>query len=318
MKPVWLDADPGFDDWLAMLMLAQNAEIDWVGTSIVHGNAPLASTLQNAINICEYYGLPTPLFAGCDQALGGIGETAQKILGETGMRTSAATLPIARTPLQSISDDAVSILVNTIGQFPKKLTILATGPLTNIATALKRQPTIAAQVGNIILMGGSTDRGNHTPAAEFNIYADPEAADIVFQSGIDITMFGLNVCRNILLTQQDTLRFKSLVSARAQCFTGYLDGYQRIRSSDGNAPMPLYDPVVTAFLKRPELFDLVPAHVAIELCGTHTRGMTVCDFKVNTDRPANVLIGAVSSNANAIRDLILGDAYERLLKFEPE
>jgi purine nucleosidase len=303
MTPVWLDADPGFDDWMTMLILAQahrEKKIKWLGTSIVHGNAPLATTWVNAQAIASQYKLPCEFFQGCETALVGGEITAQNILGSNGMRTTAAplqtTLPISLGPT-----NAISKLIAAVEQNANELILLATGPLTNIAQALKQQSSIAKQVKQLILMGGSTDRGNHTPAAEFNIFADPEAASIVFNSGLNIAMFGLNVCRQILLTQEDVKRIKRLPSPEAQCFAGYLDGYQKIRSHDGSVPMPLYDPLVAAYLVSPALFELDTARVDIELRGEFTRGMTVCNFKNKSNPNASV---AMKCNAEEIRELI--------------
>jgi purine nucleosidase len=305
MTPVWLDADPGFDDWMTMLILAQahrEKKIRWLGTSIVHGNAPLATTWVNAQAIASQYKLLCEFFQGSATALEGNQITAQNVLGENGMRTTGEPL-LTASPKSSITENAIEALIQSVEQNPHSLVLIATGPLTNIAQALKQQPRIAKQVKQLILMGGSTDRGNHTPAAEFNIFADPEAASIVFNSGLNIAMFGLNVCRQILLTQEDVKRFKRLPSPEAKCFAGYLDGYQKIRSHDGSAPMPLYDPIVAAYLLSPALFKLDAARVDIELHGEFTRGMTVCNFKAGTNTAANASV-AVQCNAEEVRELL--------------
>jgi purine nucleosidase len=305
MMPVWLDADPGFDDWMTMLILAQahrTQEIDWLGTSIVHGNAPLTTTWENAQAIASQYKLPCEFFQGCATALEGNQITAQNILGENGMRTTGEPL-LAASPKSVTTENAIEALIQAVEQNPHSLVLIATGPLTNIAQALKQQPSIAKQVKQLIVMGGSTDRGNHTPAAEFNIFADPEAASVVFNSGLNIAMFGLNVCRQVMLTQDDIERFRKMSGSAAQCFSGYLDAYQKIRSRDGSAPMPLYDPIVAAYLLRPSLFELEAARVDIELCGEYTRGMTVCNFKIKTSAEANASI-AMKCNAEKVRKLI--------------
>jgi purine nucleosidase len=307
MTPVWLDADPGFDDWVTMLILAQahrEKKIKWLGTSIVHGNAPLATTWVNAQAIASQYKLPCELFQGFATALEGSQITAQSILGENGMRTTGEPL-LTTSPESAATENAIEALIQAVEQNPHNLVLIATGPLTNIAQALKQQPRIAKQVKQLILMGGSTDRGNQTPAAEFNIFADPEAASIVFNSGLNsglnIAMFGLNVCRQVLLTQEDVKRFKRLPSPEAKCFAGYLDGYQKIRSHDGSAPMPLYDPIVAAYLLRPSLFDLDGARVDIELHGEFTRGMTVCNFKNKSNPNASV---SMKCKAEEVRELM--------------
>lgn len=313
-RPIWLDTDPGFDDWLTMLMLAADEQVDWIGTSVVAGNAPLPTTLDNALRICHHYGVAAPVFAGCDKPLAGPIETAQRVLGPQGMHTTGDPLP----PCPSIKrvgsapacttlappNAAVPALLHALRHSPSPVTLIAIGPLTTIATALQCAPDLKPHLHEIVLMGGSTDRGNHTPAAEFNIYADPDAADIVFNAGVPLRMFGLNVCRQVLLTQAEVQQVRHWPGQRAQWLAGYLDAYQRIRSADGSVPMPLYDPVVSAWLAAPDLFEFSPARVDIELTGRFTRGMTVCDFKPDAGRPFNAQV-AMLADGPAVVALML-------------
>jgi purine nucleosidase len=296
-RNIWLDADPGFDDWLTMLLLASEPALHWAGLSVVAGNAPLHIILDNALRMRALHGWRVPVHAGAAQPLAGAQETAQSILGEQGMRTTGEILPHTRS--QADSHDAVQAMLLHLRK-TSCTTLLATGPLTNIALALQQDCAAFAKVDEIILMGGSTDRGNHTPAAEFNMYADPEAADVVFRSGVLIRMFGLNLCRQLLLTQAHVREVKSLPSAAAQIVAGYLDSYQRIRSSDGSVPMPLYDPVVALYLLQPDLFEFQAAPVDIELQGRFTRGMTVCDLRNRKVRPANVQVAMQVSSQQAL------------------
>ena len=277
LRPVWLDTDPGFDDWLTMLMRAAQPGLRWLGVSVVAGNAPLQVTLANALRIRHHYGLRVPMYRGSDRPLAGRIETAERILGAQGMRTTGDALP--DVPDLADDGDAIAAFIAALASSPQPVTVVAIGPLTNIARALQAAPLARERIAEIVLMGGSTDRGNHTPAAEFNIYADPEAADIVFSSGVPLRMFGLNVCRQVLLTREQVAEVRSWPGERARWLAGHLEGYQRIRSADGSVPMPLYDPVVAVWLARPELFTFQPARVDIELQGKFTRGMTVCDFR---------------------------------------
>jgi purine nucleosidase len=176
--------------------------------------------------------------------------------------------------------------------------------LTHIALALRKEPRVREHIAELVLMGGSTERGNHTPAAEFNIAADPEAADIVFAAGLPLRMFGLNVCRQVLLTREHVETVRGWPGQRALWLAGYLDAYQRMRQPDGGAPMPLYDPVVAAWLWQPELFRFQPARVDIELQGRFTRGMTVCDFRIGPQRPANAEV-AMAADGPAVIELVL-------------
>jgi purine nucleosidase len=301
-RPVWLDTDPGFDDWLTLLMLAAQPGLRWLGVSVVAGNAPLETTLANALRIRHHYGLCVPVFRGCDRPLAGPLETAQRILGPQGMRTTGEPLP--EVSVSPDGDDAVAAFVAALMASPEPVTVLAIGPLTNIARALQAAPAIRDHIGELVLMGGSSDRGNHTPAAEFNIYADPEAADIVFSAGLPLRMFGLNVCRQVLLAREHVEVVRAWPGAQARWLAGHLEAYQRIRSADGSVPMPLYDPVVAVWLAQPDLFTFQPARVDIELQGRFTRGMTVCDFRVGVDRPANAQV-AMTADGPAVVEAML-------------
>lgn len=302
MRKIWLDTDPGFDDWLTMLLLSVNPWLDWLGVSVAAGNAPLDVTYDNALRIKAHYGLDVPLYRGCADPLNGRQETAQCILGEAGMRTTGASLPPVAAAAAGLH--ACDALVAAIRQHPGEITLLAIAPLTNIATALLQAPDIAAQIKEIILMGGSTDQGNHTAAAEFNIYADPEAADVVFRSGVPLRMFGLNLCRQLAVTGAEVEQLRQVGTPRSDWLAGYLESYLRIRSADGSVPMPMYDPVVALYLRWPELFEFKPAHVDIELDGRLTRGMTVCEFRVPKRAAANVEIAMTTNGWLAMQHLM--------------
>ena len=201
--------------------------------------------------------------------------------------------------------DAVTALGNALRNSPEPVTVLAIGPLTNIARTLQAEPALVDRIHELVLMGGSTERGNHTPAAEFNIYVDPEAADVVFnQAGLKRRMFGLNVCRQVLLERAHVQEVQSWPGERAMCLAGYLDAYQRIRHPDGRVPMPLYDPVTSAWLLRPELFTFQSARVDIELQGRFTRGMTVCDWRIGQSALPNTEI-AMTADGPRVVDAVL-------------
>ncbi|MCC6250411.1 MAG: nucleoside hydrolase [Rubrivivax sp.] len=312
-RPVWLDTDPGLDDWLTMLMLAADPQLQWLGTSVVAGNAPLETTLDNALRIARHYGLDVPVHRGCSMPLAGRPETAQRVLGVQGMRTHGEPLPPA--PGASAGDDGVAALLDALRTSARPVTIVAIGPLTNLATALRREPGVVARIDEVLLMGGSTDRGNHTPAAEFNIVADPEAADVVFSAELRLRMFGLNLCRQVGVEAAHVEQVRRWPGRRAAWLAGYLQAYQRLRSADGSVPMPLYDPVVAAWLAAPALFEFSPARVDIELQGRFTRGMTVCDFKADRLRPFNALV-AMRADGPAVMQLVLERVHRALARAE--
>ena len=308
-RTLWLDCDPGLDDWLTLLLLARQPAFDLAGVSITAGNAPLAITLANAQRIRGLHGLQVPLHAGASESLKAKSAiTAQNVLGVQGMRTTGTAIESVTEATVSTgdSDDAVAALLahlhaSQTNHPAQRTTLVAIGPLTNIALAIERDPVAMQSLTEIVIMGGSTERGNHTPAAEFNIYADPEAADIVFRSGIPIRMFGLNLCRQLLLTRAHVERIQSWdASNAAQVLVGYINAYQRIRSADGAIPMPLYDPAVALWLLAPELFEFQAAPVDIELQGQHTRGMTVCDLRNRDERPCNAHIAMQVNGDEAI------------------
>jgi purine nucleosidase len=306
-QALWLDCDPGLDDWLTWLLLERAPGFDLLGVSVTHGNAPLDVCLRNALRIKAHHGLRAPVHAGAAQAtaqkMGRASETAQHILGTDGMRTTGAAL--SQTQLQAEPTNALAAM--GVACANHALTLVCTGPLTNVAHLLTQTN---ARPQRIVLMGGSTDRGNHTPAAEFNTFADPEAASLVFASGVPVSMFGLNLCRQVLLTQAHVREISQLDAVLG----GYVDGYQRIRSADGSVPMPLYDPCVALHVLRPELFTLQSAQVDVELKGEFTRGMTVCDFKAANrarNRTAHVQV-AMQADGPAALDLMLAQLAQAL------
>lgn len=306
-RPVWLDTDPGFDDWLTWLLLAAHPGLRLLGIGVVAGNAPLQTTLANALAIRQLHqlqrdGMPLPIHRGSDRPLAAPLETAQHILGAQGMRSTG--LPLPPSDAKPDSNYAVAALLAALRESPEPVTVVAIGPLTNIARSLQAEPTAVKKIAELVLMGGSTDRGNHTPAAEFNIHADPEAADIVFNAGLKLRMFGLNLCRQVLVTQADVTQLRSLPGHPAQCLADHFDAYQRIRSADGSVPMPLYDPVVAAWLWQPELFSFQPARVDIELQGRFTRGMTVCDLRPAALPRANAKV-AITADGPAVVALMM-------------
>lgn len=288
MRKLWLDTDPGFDDWMTWAMLAHDPQFELLGVSIVAGNAPLCATLDNALRIRQRHGWQFPLHAGCDRPLVQRQETAQDVLGAAGLDTVGRVLPASNGRPSGLH--GATALIDCVRAHPGEVTLVAIGPLTNLATAFAQAPDIAPKLREIVLMGGSTDRGNTTAVAEFNIFADPEAAAQVFAAGVPISMFGLNLCRQITVGADDVARVRSFGTPLAELFADHLAAYVGIALRRGRPRMALYDPVTALWLARPELFTLEPAHVAIELAGTHTRGMTVCEFRVPAKAQPNARV----------------------------
>jgi purine nucleosidase len=287
-RKIIIDTDPGQDDAVAILLaLASPEEIEVLGITCVAGNVPLALTSKNARMICELAGKTNvPVFAGCDKPLGRPLVTAEHVHGKTGL--DGPDLPDPVMPLQDAH--AVDFIIDTLRAASKgTVTLCPLGPLTNIATALQKAPDIAGRVQEIVLMGGAYfEVGNITPAAEFNIYVDPQAADIVFKSGIKIVVMPLDVTHRALVTSTRNAAFRDLgtpVGLAVAQMTEFFEWYDKEKY--GSEGAPLHDPCVTAYLINPDLFTGRHVNVEIETASELTLGMTVADWWGVTDRAPN-------------------------------
>ncbi len=295
---LWLDTDPGFDDWMAWLLIESLPQLRLLGVSVVAGNAPLPRTLSNALRIKAFHGFDTPVFSGCDRPLAQPQVTAQNVLGAQGMATTGRALPETLAPLTA--GHGVMALIDCVHANPGAVTLLAVGPLSNIATAFMLAPELPGLLKSIVIMGGSTVGGNATAAAEFNIYADPEAAAHVFACGAPIHMFGLNVCRQVPVSNAEVTMVRGIGSNQALVFADYLDAYVDISRQRGRPFQSVYDPTPVMWLARPELFELKPARVDIELTGSFTRGMTVCDLRAPALARANAQVAMAAQGDVAL------------------
>ncbi len=289
-RKIIIDTDPGQDDAVAILLaLASPSEIDLLGITCVAGNVPLDLTTRNARIICELAGRPDmPVFAGCDRPLRRALVTAEHVHGKTGL--DGPTLPEPTMPLQSAH--AVDFIIDTLRQHPaNSVTLCPLGPLTNIATALQKAPDIAGRIEQIVLMGGAYfEVGNITPTAEFNIYVDPEAADIVFKSGVKITVLPLDVTHKALVTAARNDAFRALNTPVGIAVAQMTDFFERFdKEKYGSDGAPLHDPCVIAYLLAPQLFAGRHINIEIETTSPLTLGMTVADWWRVTDRAPNAL-----------------------------
>jgi purine nucleosidase len=300
MRRIWIDTDPGFDDLVTLVCASRAKRLQIEAIGVVAGNAPLTQTLHNVLTIADAFEICVPIYAGCDRALLRSSITAENVLGVGAFGTIGAKLPEPKRLVSS--GHAVLKLIETVMQNPNQITLIAIGPLTNIALAMRLEPRLARAFQEIILMGGSSDRGNHTAAAEFNFYADPEAAAIVFSSGAKISMFGLNLTRQVLLTENHLARVRASQAVHATALADMTAHYLQIRA---NKIMPLHDPVTIAYLLQPELFSLEPAYVQIETNGTLSLGASICEFRVPAKANANALV-ATKANGEAVMEIILG------------
>ncbi|MDJ0629881.1 MAG: nucleoside hydrolase [Rhodobacter sp.] len=296
-RKIIIDTDPGQDDAVAILLALASPELEVLGITAVAGNVPLPLTAKNARVVCELADrVDIPVFAGCDAPLTRPLVTAEHVHGKTGL--DGIDLPDPKMPLQDAH--AVDFIVDTLRQEPAgTVTLCPLGPLTNIATAFSRAPEIVGKVQDIVLMGGAYFQvGNITPAAEFNIYVDPEAAEIVFKSGVSLTVKPLDVTHKALTTRSRVEAFRALGTPVGHAVAAWTDFFERFDIAKyGSAGAPLHDPTVIAYLLKPELFSGRYINVEIETRSDLTRGMTVADWWGVTDRKPNALfIGDVDAD----------------------
>lgn len=287
-RKIIIDTDPGQDDAVAILVaLASPDELEVLGITAVAGNVPLELTQKNARIVCELANRPNMrVFAGCDRPLGRQLVTAEHVHGKTGL--DGPSLPDPKIPLQD--EHAVDFIIRSLREAASKtITLCPLGPLTNIATAFQKAPDIVPMVQEIVLMGGAYfEVGNITPTAEFNIYVDPEAADIVFKSAVPIVVLSLDVTHKALVTNDRNDAFRNLNTAAGRAVADMTDFFERFdKEKYGSAGAPLHDPCVIAYLLRPQLFSGRHINVMIETQSELTRGMTVADWWRVSERPAN-------------------------------
>lgn len=290
-RKIIIDTDPGQDDAAAILLaLASPEEIEVLGLCAVAGNVPLRMTSRNARIILELCGrTDVKVYEGVDRPMRRPLVTAEHVHGKTGL--DGADLP---EPTMTVEPQhAVDFIIETLRREPAgSVTLCTLGPLSNIGTALERAPEIAPKIREIVMMGGGFfEGGNITPAAEFNIYVDPEAADLVFRSGIPLVMMPLDVTHKLLTTKARVGRIAALGTRLSEVMVQWLEFFERFDiekyGSDGG---PLHDPSVIAYLLKPELFSGRHCNVEIETASELTVGMTVVDWWRVTQREPNVQV----------------------------
>ncbi len=286
-RDIIIDTDPGQDDAVAILLALASPELNVLGITAVAGNVPLPLTQKNARIVCELAGKPdTLVFAGCDAPLSRKLVTAEHVHGKTGL--DGPQLDDPTMPLQD--QHAVDWIIDTCrAADPDSITLCPLGPLTNIATALQRAPDIKTAIAEIVLMGGAYfEVGNITPAAEFNIYVDPEAAQIVFASGLPLTVMPLDMTHKALTTKPRIEAFRQMGTRVGDMTAAWTDFFERFDMEKyGSEGAPLHDPTVIAYLIEPELFSGRHINVEIETTSDLTLGMTVADWWGVTDREPN-------------------------------
>lgn len=288
-KKIIIDTDPGQDDAVAILLaLASPEDVDVLGIVAVAGNVGLAQNARNALKVVELSGhTDVPVHAGAARPIRRALVTAEHVHGQTGL--DGPDLPEPQIELRE--RHGVDFIIDTLRAEPSNTVSLATlGPLTNIALAMIKAPDITERIAQIVMMGGAYfEVGNITPTAEFNIYVDPEAADVVLRSGVPITMAPLDATHEALTTHERLDRFRALGNDTGRAVADMLAFSERFDLEKyGESGAPLHDPCVLAYLIDPDLFEGRKINVSIETAGTFTTGMTVVDYWRITDRPRNV------------------------------
>jgi len=306
-----IDCDPGQDDAVALfLAMASSDELEILGITAVAGNVPLELTQRNVRLMCDIAGhSDIPVFAGCDRPMVRDLLTAEKVHGKTGIDGIEIVDP--QTPLQE--QHAVDFIVETLrAAEDESVTLVPTGPLTNIGTVIDRAPDLLPKIRQLVIMGGAMrEGGNYSPSAEFNILVDPHAADIVFSCGRPITSMGLDVTHQVLSTRARVERIRKLDNPVATATAGMLGFFERHDSKKyGVEGAPLHDPCTIAWLLAPELFEGKFCNLSVETQSELTMGHTAIDFWHVTDRPHNVN-WIYSVDADGFYDLLT----ERLARF---
>jgi len=288
-RKIIIDTDPGQDDAVAILLALASPELEVLGITCVAGNVPLALTALNARKVCELAGRPDMrVFAGCDRPMARALVTAEYLHGKSGL--DGIVLPEPEMELQE--QHAVDFLIESLRESPAgTITLCLLGPLTNIATAFERAPDIKDRVAEIVLMGGAYfEVGNTTPAAEFNIHVDPQAAEIVFKSGAQIVVMPLDVTHKALTSRARIEAFRAMGTQVSHAVASWTDFFERFDMAKyGSQGAPLHDPCVIAYLLAPDLFTGRHINVEIETQSELTMGMTVADWWGVTNRAPNAL-----------------------------
>lgn len=274
MNKVILDCDPGHDDAFAIILAAKH--LDLLGITTIGGNSHLEKVTTNALKTLEVIGRPDiPVYPGHSGPMVAPLVTAPQFHGESGMDGPVLPDPVAKAQTKHAVDFIVDTVMST-----DDVTLIATGPLTNIAAAINREPRIVGRVRELSIMGGSVTFGNWTPAAEFNIFVDPEAAYRVFNSGIHVKMSGLNLTRQCYITQKELEEIRQIKTRTARFAVDLLEFF--MNSSAKSASLngaTLHDACAVAWLIDPSLIKSAAMHITVELKGEFTRGMTVCDYR---------------------------------------
>ncbi len=275
MRKMILDCDPGHDDAVAIILVGNNPEFELLGITVESGNQTLKKTGRNALNLVQFLELDVPVCLGATNPIIKEVEICDAIHGESGL--DGFDFPELKIDFDS--RHAVDFIIQSVMNSTEKITMVTTGPMTNLALAIRMEPRILDNIEEVVLMGGSFQNGNVTPAAEFNVYCDPEAAHIVFNSNVKVTMVGLDVTRKVLTYPAIIERMEKVNNHVSDMFVKLMkvfnENQKRVFGFEGS---PLHDPVTIAYLIDPTLLEVVFVHCDIDISHSTSYGRTNCDI----------------------------------------
>ena len=311
--PVIIDCDPGHDDAIALVMAFASSKLDVLAVTTTAGNQTLAKTTNNACKILSLLNVDTPLAKGVEKPMVRELEVAPAVHGASGM--DGPIIPEGN--VKPVVETALELTKRLILGSPEKVTLVATGPLTNVGLLLTCFPELKSNIKEICLMGGGIDRGNWTTAAEFNILVDPEAAHIVFNCGLPVIMCGLDVTERALIRKDEVERIRNLGGPVPVFVAELLDFFFKFHLEMGFEGAPLHDPCTIAYLLEPEIFETRKYRVQVETQGKYTTGMTFADKRINPNKEKENVTVCMDLNRERMMELLyeVCEAYQKGEKF---
>ena len=283
-----LDCDVGHDDAVALMVAAKHPALELLGVTAVAGNQTLDKTLPNTLHVCQHLGLTVPVYGGMTLPMVRDQITAGDIHGKSGL-DGPVFEPL--TWKQAEREHAVSYLIRTLMDSDGDITLVPVEPLTNIAMAMRLEPRIISKIRRIVMMGGAYGLGNTTPAAEFNVFVDPEAAHVVFTSGVPLVMMGLDLTNQTLADLSVIQRMEALGNPAGKLFGDIMRFTHKSQAAVGLAAGPVHDVTAVVYLFAPEVFTTRPAYVQVDLSRGPSYGRTVCDFVGRLGHAPNAQVG---------------------------
>lgn len=282
-----LDCDTGHDDAIALMVASKHPDIELLGVTVVAGNSTLDKTLPNTLHVVQHLGLDVPVYGGMAKPIVKAQEVADDVHGKSGLDGPV----FDELKIKAQDEHAVNYLIRTLMESDGDITLVPVGPLTNIAMAMLMEPEIVKKIRRIVLMGGAVGIGNSTPSAEFNIYVDPEAAHIVFSSGVEIAMMPLDLTNTALADEKVIERMANIGNKAGQLFADIMSFTLHSQAVNGLSAGPVHDVTAVTYLVAPELYETKKMHVDIDLSKGPSYGRTVCDINDRFHLDKNVTVG---------------------------